>query len=161
MGVISNTYEFTVPVAPSRMFKAMGDTKNNLIPTLMPHIIKSIEFVGDGGVGTIKITNFVDASPVKYVKHRFDEIDEENYYCKFTLFEGDFGDDYDKLDCIVHEVKLEASGDGGSICNLSNHYHTKGEFVPKEEDIKVGEEQDKAIHVALVEHLVANPHLYA
>ncbi|CAM8973711.1 unnamed protein product [Rhodiola kirilowii] len=159
MGVITNSYEFAIPVAPSRMFKAMGDTKNNLVPTLMPHIIKSIEFVGDGGVGTIKITNFVDASPVKYVKHRIDEIDEENYYCKITLIEGDFGND--NVESVVQEVKLEASADGGSICKLSNHYHTKGDYVPKEEDIKIGEEQDKAIQVAIVGHLVANPHLYA
>uniref|UniRef100_A0A7N0R9W4 Bet v I/Major latex protein domain-containing protein n=1 Tax=Kalanchoe fedtschenkoi TaxID=63787 RepID=A0A7N0R9W4_KALFE len=159
MGVITKSYEFPIPVAPSRMFKAMGDTKNNLVPTLLPSKIKSIEFAGDGGAGTIRTTYFADGSPVKYVKHRIDEVDEANNFCKFTLVENDFGDD--KLESIVHEVKLEASGDGGSICKLSNHYHTKGDYVPKDEEIKAGEDEDKAIHVAIIEHLVANPDLYA
>uniref|UniRef100_A0A7N0TTF9 Bet v I/Major latex protein domain-containing protein n=1 Tax=Kalanchoe fedtschenkoi TaxID=63787 RepID=A0A7N0TTF9_KALFE len=159
MGVITKTHEFPIPVGPSRMFRAMGDTKTNLIPQLLTDKIKSVEFVGDGGVGTIRTTYFADGSPVKFVKHRMDEIDEANHFCKFTLIEHDFNDD--KLESIVHEVKLDASADGGSICKLSNHYHTKGDYVPKDEDIKAGEEQDKAIQVALVEHLVANPHLYA
>ncbi|CAM8973710.1 unnamed protein product [Rhodiola kirilowii] len=159
MGVITKSHEFPIPVEPSRMFKAMGDTKNNLLPTLLPEKIKSVEFVGDGSVGTIRTTHFADGSPVKYVKHKMDEIDEANHYCKYTLIEHDFKDD--KLESIVHEVKLDASGDGGSICKLSNHYHTKGDYVPKDEDIKAGEEQDKAIQVAIVEHLVANPNLYA
>ncbi|CAM8962636.1 unnamed protein product [Rhodiola kirilowii] len=158
MGVITKNYEFPIPVAPSRMFKAMGDTKNNLIPTLLPDKIKSVEFVGNGGVGTIRTTYFADGSPVKFVKHRMDEIDEANFYCKFTMIEHDFNDE--NLESMVHEVKLEASADGASICKLYNHYHTKGDYVPKDEDVKAGEEQDKAIQVALVEHLVANLDLY-
>ena len=137
----------------------MGDSKANLVPKLLPNKIKNVEYVGDGGVGTIRTTYFPDGSPVKYVKHRIDEVDEANYYVKFTLIEHDFNDE--KLESIVHEVKLDASGNGGSICKLSNHYHTKGDYVPKDEDIKAGEEQDKAIQVAIVEHLVANPDLYA
>ncbi|CAM8973723.1 unnamed protein product [Rhodiola kirilowii] len=38
-------------------------------------------------VGTIRTTHFADGSPVKYVKHKMDEIDEANHYCKYTLIE--------------------------------------------------------------------------
>jgi hypothetical protein len=41
------------------MFKALILDSHNLIPNLVPQSIKSIELVqGDGGVGSIKQTNF-------------------------------------------------------------------------------------------------------
>ena len=58
MGVHTFTQEITTPIAPARMFKALIVDSHNLVPKLMPSI-KSIEFVeGDGGVGSIKQTNF-------------------------------------------------------------------------------------------------------
>ncbi|KAF7847550.1 hypothetical protein BT93_L2851 [Corymbia citriodora subsp. variegata] len=61
MGVTTYTQEFTTPVAPSRMFMALIIDSHNLIPKIAPQGIKSIEFVeGDGGVGSIKVTNFAE-----------------------------------------------------------------------------------------------------
>ncbi|XP_020548171.1 major pollen allergen Aln g 1-like [Sesamum indicum] len=48
----------------------------------MPHSIESIETVGGGnsvGVGCIRHTNFPDGAHFKFVKHRIDAIDTENY----------------------------------------------------------------------------------
>lgn len=60
MGIITKSHEFAIPVAPSRMFKAMGDTKSNLVPQLLSDRIKNVDYVGDGGAGTIRTTYFVD-----------------------------------------------------------------------------------------------------
>lgn len=89
MGVHTFTQEITTPIAPARMFKALIVDSHYLVPKLMPSI-KSIEFVeGDGGVGSIKQTNFPEGSHFKYLKHRIDAIDHDNYSCKYTLIEGD------------------------------------------------------------------------
>jgi len=61
MGIITFTQEFTTSIAPSRMFKALILDSHNLIPKIAPQGIKSIEFIeGDGGVGSIKQTNFAE-----------------------------------------------------------------------------------------------------
>ncbi|RVW59984.1 Pathogenesis-related protein STH-2 [Vitis vinifera] len=59
MGVVSFAQESESPVAPGRLFKALILDSHNLCPKLMPQWIKSIDIIqGDGGVGTIKQTNF-------------------------------------------------------------------------------------------------------
>lgn len=59
MGVFTYSDEFTSPISPARLFKALILDSNNLIPKLMPQVIRSIEFVeGDGGVGSIRQINF-------------------------------------------------------------------------------------------------------
>lgn len=61
MGVTTIHQEFTTPVPPSRMFKALILDSHNLIPKLMPQAIKSIEYIhGDGGPGSIKQTNLAE-----------------------------------------------------------------------------------------------------
>jgi len=61
MAVTSYTQEFTTPIAPSRMFKALILDSHNLMPKIVPQGIKSIEFLqGNGGAGSIKQTNFTE-----------------------------------------------------------------------------------------------------
>ena len=61
MGFASFTDEYTSSVAPSRLFRASIIDSHNLIPKLLPQVIKSIELVqGDGGAGSIKQVNFID-----------------------------------------------------------------------------------------------------
>ncbi|KAF6141285.1 hypothetical protein GIB67_024369 [Kingdonia uniflora] len=76
---------------------------------------------------------------LKYKKHRTDEIDIENHFCKHTLIEGDVL--ADKLDSIVFEAKFEASSDGGCIAKITSHNHCKGDVEIKEEEIKGGKEK--------------------
>ena len=52
------------------------------------------------------------------MKHRIDELDIENFVCKYTMIEGDpLGD---KLESIAYDVRFEAVSDGeGCICKMT------------------------------------------
>ncbi|KAK9280926.1 hypothetical protein L1049_003817 [Liquidambar formosana] len=159
MGVTTFTQEFTTPVAPSRMFKALILDSHNLIPKLMPQSVKSMEFIeGDGGVGSIKQTHFPEGSHFKFLKHKIDALDTKNYVCKYTLIEGDVLGD--KLESIAYEIKFEASG-GGCVCKMTSHYHTKAGIELKEEEIKAGKDKAMGLYKTVEEHLLANPDVYA
>ena len=157
MGVITYSQEIPCTVAPARMFKALVLDSQNLLPKIIPQGIKSIEFIeGDGGVGSIKQTNFQEGSPIKYVKHKIDAIDADNYCSKFTMIEGDgLGD---KFEFVTHEYKLEPSGKG-CVAKLTSHYHAKVDV--NEEEIKGAEEKAKGTFLIVEQHLIANPDLYA
>ncbi|KAA8543063.1 hypothetical protein F0562_021442 [Nyssa sinensis] len=159
MGVTTFTQEFTTPVHPGRMFKALIIDSHNFIPKLVPQSIKSIEFVqGDGGVGSIKQTNFPEGGHFKYLKHRIDALDAHNFVCKYTLIEGDVLGD--KLESISYEVKFEAAA-GGCVCKVTSHYHTKGDVELKEEEIKTGKDKAMGMYKTVEEYLLAHPDVYA
>ncbi|XP_030528174.1 major strawberry allergen Fra a 1.07-like [Rhodamnia argentea] len=160
MGATSITQELTCPIAPARMFKALIVESNALIPKLLPQFIKSVELVqGDGGAGSIEQVNFTEASHFKYVRHRIDELDKENFVCRYTMVEGDaLGD---KLESINYEVKFEAAGDGGSVCKMKSKYNTKEAFQVEEEEIKAGKEKAMAIFRVVESYLLENPQAYA
>lgn len=159
MGVTTIHQEFTTPVPPSRMFKALILDSHNLIPKLMPQAIKSIEYIhGDGGPGSIKQTNLAEGAHYKYLKHKIDELDPVNHICKYTLIEGDVLGD--TLEWISYEVKFEPAG-GGSVCKMTSHYHTKGDIELKEEEIRAGKDKAMGMYKVVEDYLVANPHVYA
>ncbi|KAA8548994.1 hypothetical protein F0562_000678 [Nyssa sinensis] len=160
MGVTSFTQEFTTPVDPAKMFKALIVDSHNLIPKLMPQSIKSIEFIeGDGGAGSIKQTNFSEGSHFKQLKHKIDALDTQNLMCKYSLIEGDvLGAE---LESVVYEVKFEASSDGGCVCKMTSEYHTKGAVELKEDDIKAGKDKAIGLFKVVEAHLLANPDVYA
>ncbi|KAF6141276.1 hypothetical protein GIB67_024360 [Kingdonia uniflora] len=155
MGVTTFVHEIPCSVSPSGMFKAMFVDGQTLMPKLMPRTIKSAEKLqGDGGVGTVIQINFADG-PFKYEKHRTDEIDIENNFCKHTLFEG--GLLADKLDAVVFEVKIEASSNGGCTVKITSHNHCQGDVGIKEEDITVGKEKAAEMCKAFDAYLTENP----
>ncbi|OVA07461.1 Bet v I domain [Macleaya cordata] len=160
MGVISFEEEFPCPVAPHRMFHALFEDAHNLMPKIMPHAIKNVEFLsGDGGPGSLQQVNFSDASPAKYVKNRLDFKDKENFVCNYTVTECDaFGD---KVDYITNEVKFEAAPGGGCICKTKTTYHSKGDTVLSEEQVKAGKENSMGMYKFVENYLVENPHVYA
>ncbi|KAF8024824.1 hypothetical protein BT93_F1859 [Corymbia citriodora subsp. variegata] len=154
MGVTTYTQEFTTPIAPSRMFTALIIDSHNLIPKIVPQGIKRIEFVeGDGGVGSIKVTNFAEGGHLKFLKHKIDALDTENMMCKYTLIEGDVI--FDKIESVVYEVQFLASGNGGCVCKMTSEYHTKGDMELKEEDIKQGKEKAMGLYKVVEEYLMA------
>ncbi|XP_039154879.1 pathogenesis-related protein STH-21-like [Eucalyptus grandis] len=159
MGVTTFTQEFTTPIAPSRMFKALIIDSHNLIPKIAPQGIKNIEFVeGNGGVGSIKVTNFAEGGHLKFLKHKIDALDTENLVCKYTLIEGDVI--FDKIESIVYEVQFLASSNGGCVCKMTSEYHTKGDVELKEDDIKQGKEKAMGLYKVVEEYLLANPDIY-
>ncbi|KAL3727745.1 hypothetical protein ACJRO7_032483 [Eucalyptus globulus] len=160
MGIPTFTQEFTTPIAPSRMFKALILDSHNLIPKIAPQGIKSIDFIeGDGGVGSIKQTNFADGGHLQYLKHKIDALDSDNLVCKYTLIEGDVI--FDKIESVVYEVKFEASSNGGCICKMSSEYHTKAGAELKQEEIKQGKDKAMGLYKVVEEYLSANPDVYA
>ncbi|KAK4787309.1 hypothetical protein SAY86_011142 [Trapa natans] len=156
MGVTSYVHESKTVVAPEKMFKALIIDSHNLIPKIAPEGIKNIVFIeGDGSVGSIKQTNFADGGHLKWMKHRIDAIDSEKLYCKYTLIESE--PSFQKVECVVYEVKFEASGDGGCVCKMSSEYHSKEGVELEEEEIKKGKDKALGLFKVVEEHLIANP----
>ncbi|KAK6930230.1 Bet v I/Major latex protein [Dillenia turbinata] len=159
MNVIQVNQTFATQVAPARMFKALILDSHNLCPKLMFSSIKSIEFIeGNGDVGSIKQINFTEASPFKYVKHRIDALDEENYYCKYTLIEGDPLNE--KLESVTYEVKFEGYGPRGCVCKVSSKYIAKENVEIKEEEIEQGKDRAIGMYEVVEAYLLAYPHAY-
>ncbi|XP_059647182.1 major allergen Pru ar 1-like [Cornus florida] len=160
MGNIKISQTFKTQVTPSRMFKALILDSHNLCPNLMFSSIKSIECIeGDGDVGSIRQMNFTEASPFRYVKHRIDALDKENFMCKYTLIEGDAL--MDKLESVTYEVKFEAYGYRGCICKLTSEYKTKDNVDIKEEDIELGKDRAVGMYEVVEAYLMAHPKAYA
>ncbi|TYI61789.1 hypothetical protein E1A91_D10G198500v1 [Gossypium mustelinum] len=159
MGVSSYSDEYSSTIPPARLFKALILDSHNLIPKLMPLAIQSIEISGDGGADTIRQINFAEGSQVKFIKNRVDELDEKNFWFKYSLIEGDGM--MDKLEKISYEVKFESTADGGSINKMTSTYYTKGEFVLTEEEIKAGKEKALAMYKVVEAYLLQNPDAYA
>ncbi|XP_057415134.1 pathogenesis-related protein STH-2-like [Lotus japonicus] len=160
MGVTTFTHEFSSSIAPSRMFKALIIDSKNLIPKLLPQFVKDVQVIqGEGEAGSIEQVNFNEASPFKYLKQRIDEVDKENFICKYTMIEGDpLGD---KLESIAYEVKFEATSDGGCLCKMTSHYKTNGDFEVQEEQVKEGKESTIGIYKVVESYLLENPQVYA
>ncbi|KAL0286599.1 UNVERIFIED_CONTAM: Major allergen Pru ar 1 [Sesamum calycinum] len=90
MGAITYDVEIPSSIPAAKMFKAVVLDADTLIPKIMPQAIKNVEILeGDGGVGTIKIIHFGEASQYKSAKHRVDAIDTENLTHSYTIVEGD------------------------------------------------------------------------
>ena len=161
MGVITCTLaDFTSPVAPARLFQALSIDSHNFLPKVVPHFVKSVEFVeGDSTtVGCVKLISFPDEAPYRYVKTRVDEIDSSNFYSKYTSIEGDIFPD--TLECAVYENIYEASG-AGTHYKMVAHYHMKGDNVMNEEEIQSAKGGVQKMFKAVEEHLVSNPQVYA
>ncbi|XP_057809690.1 major strawberry allergen Fra a 1-2-like [Salvia miltiorrhiza] len=159
MGVTKITQEFASPVAPTRAFRALILESNTLMPKLLPQFIKSVDLLqGDGGVGSIEQVNFTESSHFKYMKNRIDELDKENFVCKYTMVEGDAL--ADKIESIAYEIKFEKSDDG-CVCKMTSEYHTFGGYEVKEEEVKAGKESAMAIYKVVEAYLLQNPNVYA
>ncbi|XP_016513152.2 pathogenesis-related protein STH-2 [Nicotiana tabacum] len=160
MGVTTYTHEASTTVAPTRLFKALVLDSENLVPKLMPQVVKNIEIVvGDGDAGSIKKMNFVEGGPIKYLKHKLHVIDDKNLVTKYSLIEGDVLGD--KLESITYDVKFETSAKGGCICKTSTEYHTKGDYVFKEEEHNEGKEKAMELFKVVEDYLLANSTVYA
>ncbi|XP_031250275.1 pathogenesis-related protein STH-2-like [Pistacia vera] len=155
-GLEIRAFELTFPHKYKDAKSMKQESKSSKIFTLDPDYA-CFGFVNHMWVPLI---NFPDGSYYKYVKHRIDVLDKENFVCKYTLIEGDsLGD---KLESIVYEVKFEASSDnGGSVCKVASEYHTKGDHEIKEEVFKASQEKAVELYKVVEAHLLANPDLYA
>ncbi|KAJ4851314.1 hypothetical protein Tsubulata_040293 [Turnera subulata] len=156
MGVTTVTQEFISSVSASKLFKGLAVDSHNLLPQLAPDSLQSYDIVeGDGGAGTIKHLKFTVGGKEQSVKDRVDVLDTDNYYSKHTYFEG-VGE---KLESVVYEVKVEASGEG-SVAKFTSHYHAK-DGADIDELVKSGEKKTGGFFKLVEAHLLANPSVYA
>ncbi|KAK4477814.1 hypothetical protein RD792_017077 [Penstemon davidsonii] len=156
MGVITYEHEITSSIPQKKVFKAFVLDADNLLPKILPQAVKSVQILeGNGGVGTLKLITYGEASKYKSATHRVDEIDEANCIYKFSVVKGDVLGDV--LDSISYVIKIEAAPDGGSVCKTISTYHTKEKDQHIiEEKIKEGKERTKAMFKAIEAHLHAN-----
>ncbi|KAL8204841.1 hypothetical protein R6Q57_010464 [Mikania cordata] len=155
MGIFTYTDEYTSPVLPARIFKASIVDSHNLMPKLLPDVIKSIDIVeGDGGVGSIKQINYARG----FTKHKIDELDENTFTYKYTLIEGNVISD--KIEKVCYDIKFEGSADGGSISKMTTTIYTHGDFEIKEEELKAGKEKVMGLYKVVEAYLIKNPDSY-
>ncbi|KAJ7955163.1 major allergen Pru ar 1-like [Quillaja saponaria] len=161
MGTTTITEEVTSPVPVQRLFKALILEADNLIPKLIPQVIKSVEIIeGNGGPGTIKKTTITEGGQLKYLKHRIDALDKDNLTYGYTLIEGD--DLQEKnIESVSYEIKFESTPNGGSKVKTVTNYNSKPGTVIKEEEIEAAKQKGLAVYKAVDAYLLANPEAYA
>ena len=97
-------------------------------------------------------------SKFKYLKHKIEGIDKENFTYSYSVIEGDAL--MDTLEKISYEIKLTPSPNGGSICKSTCKYHTKGDIEIKEDEIKGSKERASGLFKVVESYLLANPDTY-
>ncbi|KAL9314880.1 hypothetical protein ACSQ67_020332 [Phaseolus vulgaris] len=96
---------------------------------------------------------------IKHLKHRIDAIDPEKLTYSYAVIEGDGA--LEKVDSISHEIKFEATEEGGCKTKNVSTYHPKAGVDVKEEDFKAAKEEGLALLKVVDAYLVANPEAYA
>ncbi|WCJ23361.1 Major strawberry allergen Fra a 1-A [Euphorbia peplus] len=152
------TFETVVECAlpPSRIFKAVVYKLTDLLTTVMPEVIESVDVIqGNGGVGTIRQVNFGADFPFKYVKERVDAIDEEKLTYTYTVIEGDVLKGVEK---VQNDVVFKATPDGlGTIMTNQGHYFPIGDFQINKDEVNSNNEKSLALFKAIEAYLLANP----
>ncbi|KAF2313851.1 hypothetical protein GH714_018323 [Hevea brasiliensis] len=126
MGVVTNQTEFPSAIPPAKLFKVFLLDAHKTIPKIVPQAIKSIEIIeGDGGSGSIKKTTFAEGKDIKYIKHKVDFVDKDNFIYNYTAIEADPW--LEGLEKVSYETQIVPSPDGGSISKCTTKYYPKGD----------------------------------
>ncbi|KAJ9181858.1 hypothetical protein P3X46_005905 [Hevea brasiliensis] len=156
MGVVSYEMLVNSSVPPAKLYKASVLDADVLLPKLVPQAIKSIEILeGDGAPGTITKVTLGEGSQFKYMKHKVDAIDKENFTFSHTVFEGDML--MNVIEKITYDIKFEQSPDGGSICKEGCKYYTIGDYELNIEQLKAAKERRLGLFKAIEAYILANP----
>ncbi|KAK1380304.1 Major allergen Pru ar 1 [Heracleum sosnowskyi] len=158
MGLQRNELEITSTVSAGRMFKGLVLEVDNIIPRAAPGAYKNVEVKGDGGVGTIKHITLSDASPIKTMTLRTDAINKEALTFDYSVIEGDILLGF--IESIENHLTIVPTADGGSTTKTIATFHTKGDAVVPEENIKFANEQNTALFKAIEAYLLDNDNLY-
>ncbi|KAE8730943.1 Major allergen Pru ar 1 [Hibiscus syriacus] len=159
MGVFTNEIEITSPIPPTKLFKAFALDFDTLFPKAIPNAIKTVELLeGDGSVGSIKKVTFAQgwgSESSDYLKHKVDELDEDNLSYAYTVFEGGvLRNIYEK---IRFETKFVKAPDGGTICKMTAKFYTIGDVEFNEDQIKADTQKRAGAFKVVADYLLANP----
>ncbi|KAL5982746.1 hypothetical protein ACLOJK_016822 [Asimina triloba] len=160
VGTAGNDIVFQVP--PTVLWKAFATDSQNLMPKILPHVIKSIVVLeGDGGVGTVKQCNFTDAvKDFTYWKEQVDELDEENSTLKYSVIEG--GLIGKKMKSMAFKFGFEDGANGVSLCKFTAEFEAVGDGAPEDiERVKEMVGNMSGMFKAVEGYLLANPDAYA
>ncbi|XP_042515197.1 major allergen Pru ar 1-like [Macadamia integrifolia] len=138
MAVTTISNEFSCPIPPARLFKAAILDAHNLLPKIVPDKING---------------------PFDFIKHQINEVDEQNFKCKFTLIEGAVIGE--KIEKVVDTVQFMASADGGSIIKATSEFYTIGDYTMGEEEIQMGKDMAVGTFKMVEGYLLQNPDAYA
>ncbi|KAJ9546544.1 hypothetical protein OSB04_019087 [Centaurea solstitialis] len=156
--VIRKASELEIPssVSAPKLFKAFLDFRN-LAPIVEPETFKAFEVIkGDGGVGTVQQTTFVDGSKTKL---RVDDIDHNNLSLGSTILEG--GEWMQNLESVTYHTKFVSdTANQGSTYKVSSVYKCKDPAKFTQENAKFADEYTKKTFKAIEAYIIANPNAY-
>nr|QBC17556.1 pathogenesis-related protein family 10-3.1 [Pinus monticola] len=147
-------------VEARRIWNALVKDSHNLLPKIFPDFFSSATVLqGDGGVGTIKETNFTPANKeFSYAKERIDEIDEEKMVIKYTTIEG--GLLGKKLSASNFELKIVPKKEGGCVVSWICNYETLSGAPFDEGKAQEMKEQSNHMFKKIEQYLLSNSSLY-
>nr|P49372.1 RecName: Full=Major allergen Api g 1, isoallergen 1; AltName: Full=Allergen Api g 1.0101; AltName: Full=Allergen Api g I; AltName: Allergen=Api g 1 [Apium graveolens]2BK0_A Chain A, MAJOR ALLERGEN API G 1 [Apium graveolens]2BK0_B Chain B, MAJOR ALLERGEN API G 1 [Apium graveolens]CAA88831.1 Api g 1 (major allergen from celery) [Apium graveolens] len=154
MGVQTHVLELTSSVSAEKIFQGFVIDVDTVLPKAAPGAYKSVEIKGDGGPGTLKIITLPDGGPITTMTLRIDGVNKEALTFDYSVIDGDILLGF--IESIENHVVLVPTADGGSICKTTAIFHTKGDAVVPEENIKYANEQNTALFKALEAYLIAN-----
>ncbi|GER50184.1 major pollen allergen Aln g 1 [Striga asiatica] len=159
MGTKKISQHLETMVSPSRLFKILITESQEVLPKFK-NLIKSVEIVQGHEIaaGCVVKTTFPDGAPFKFMTHRIDAIDNENYMCNYTLIDGDVLGE--KVEKVCYEIKLEASANGGCKIKLDIEYHSKGDAEITNKETEMGTEQALRLYKAYEEYIIAHPSIF-
>ncbi|KAI3730051.1 hypothetical protein L6452_18727 [Arctium lappa] len=156
MDVVTSELEVPSSVSAPKLFKAYLDFRN-LAPKVEPEIFKAIDYIkGDGGVGTIQQTTFVDGTKSKLT---VDAIDNNNFSLSTTIFEG--GEWMDNVEsATMHAKFVPSAANEGSTYKVSSIYKCKDPIKFTQENAKFADEYTKKTFKVIEAYVIANPNAY-
>nr|ADL32664.1 PRP-like protein [Daucus carota] len=154
MGVQKHEQEITSSVPAEKMFHGLILDIDNVLPKAAPGAYKNVEIKGDGGVGTIKHITLPEGGPVTTMTQRTDGLDKKNCTIDYSYIDGDILMGF--IDKIENHLSVVPNADGGSTTKTTAIFHTKGDAVVPEENIKYAEAQNTMLFKAVEAYLIAN-----
>nr|AEV54115.1 pathogenesis-related protein 10a [Jatropha curcas] len=148
------------PIPAAKAFKGLVTDADNLVPKILPGVVKSIETVqGNGGIGTIKKTTLHEGNELKSYKHKVDKYDPQNFVYEYSIYEGEPW--IDGIEKVTVGIEIEGSGDGGSVVHVSCKTYPKGNNAALLQGRVDSDKQKLAGMVQAIEqYLLANPNAY-
>ncbi|KAL8121538.1 dau c 1 isoallergen Dau c 1.0301 [Apium graveolens] len=154
MGLQKHEQEITSSVSAEKMFKGLILDVDNILPKAAPGAYKNVEIKGDGGVGTIKNITLPDGSPITTMTLRTDGLDKKAFTIDYSIIDGDVLLGF--IEKIENHLSVVPTADGGSTTKTTTTFHTKGDAVVPEENIKYADAQNEMLFKAVEAYLIAN-----
>ncbi|CAM8993149.1 unnamed protein product [Rhodiola kirilowii] len=156
MGVYEDVSVIQSSIPRAKMFKAFVCEAETILPKIVPGAVKSVEVLeGSSGPGTIKLITFAEGGPFKCLKHRVDYLDKEAFTFGYSVIGGDFL--AEKMEKVSHDIKFEATPEGGSVYTNVTKYYTTDGFEMTEEYAKPAKEKGEGLFKAFEVYVLANP----